>query len=155
MRKQVSVTLRHHETWRVSVHCQPLLACCMQLRPHQHQGMGIKGISCTQASTACECHHALLPGPGFSRVMQSSNQHLPCFQVLQQHEQGSQLSEPPMAAAQAVWAAAALSQPGAIQAAGELGYARLQALLQARVGRKLHRPWQRLPVVVHSGMALT
>ncbi len=135
MRKQVSVTLRHHETWRVSVHCQPLLACCMQLRPHQHQGMGIKCISCTQASAACECHHALLPGPGFSRVMQSSNQHLPCFQVLQQHE--------------------ALSQPGAIQAAGELGYARLQALLQARVGRKLHRPWQRLPVVVHSGMALT
>ncbi len=83
--------------------------------------------------------------------MQSSNQHLPCFQVLQQHEQDRQLFEQPtpmaaaqavwaaaMAAAQAVWAAAALSQPGAIQAAGELGYARLQALLQARVGRKLH-----------------
>ncbi len=76
--------------------------------------------------------------------------HLPCFQVLQQHEQGSQLSEPPMAAAQAVWAAAALSQPGAIQAAGELGYARLQALLQARVGRKLHHGRLLLTVGWHS-----
>lgn len=57
-----------------------------------------------------------------------TNECLPGCQVqLSQHP-------PSLKAAQAVWAAAALAQPGAIQAAGEQGYARLQALLEARAG---------------------